>query len=208
MRPPNRQGRKASPQLRACHGVEAVMVCKTVGALLGARALAGDRVRGWPAQCPGVPLHRQGHPKILSEPLRRNDLQDPPLSAGASAPPPARDQGPGGSLPDPTRAIPCAVRAATGRPPESCARYVPDGVGDQGNSRPVTGTCFLPLTSHGTGQRDGRDRLLSSRSMQVSRPHRRARSYVRGASGRRRLSRTLMKKLIASEQQDRCCTRL
>ena len=23
-------------------------------------------VRGWPAQCPGVPLHRQGHPKIVS----------------------------------------------------------------------------------------------------------------------------------------------
>src|SRR5215475_15325457 len=26
-------------------------------------------------------------------PLRRNDLQDPPLSVGASAPPPVRDQG-------------------------------------------------------------------------------------------------------------------
>lgn len=24
------------------------------------------QVRGWPAQCPGVPLHRQGHPKIIS----------------------------------------------------------------------------------------------------------------------------------------------
>jgi hypothetical protein len=24
------------------------------------------RVRGWPAQCPGVPLHRQGRPKIIS----------------------------------------------------------------------------------------------------------------------------------------------
>jgi hypothetical protein len=24
------------------------------------------QIRGWPAQCPGVPLHRQGHPKIIS----------------------------------------------------------------------------------------------------------------------------------------------
>jgi hypothetical protein len=41
---------------------------------------------------------------------------------------------------------------------------VPDGIGGQGNSRSMRGICFLPLTSHGTGQNGGRDRLLSSRS--------------------------------------------
>jgi hypothetical protein len=39
------------------------------------------------AHCPGRPLQRQGHPEIVSKPLRRNDLRDPPLSAGASADP-------------------------------------------------------------------------------------------------------------------------
>ena len=38
-------------------------------------------------------------PEDHFNPLRRNDLQDPPLSVGASAPPPVRDQGPGRSLP-------------------------------------------------------------------------------------------------------------
>ena len=56
------------------------------------------------------------------------------------------------------------------RPPEPCARYVPDGVGDQGNSRPMRGTSFLPLTSHGTGQSSGRDRLLSSSSGESQEP--------------------------------------
>jgi hypothetical protein len=42
-------------------------------------------------------------PEDHFNPLRRNDLQDPPLSVGASAPPPARYQGPGGSLPGPGR---------------------------------------------------------------------------------------------------------
>jgi hypothetical protein len=64
------------------------------------------RIRGWPAQCPGVPLHRQGHPKILSKPLRRKHLRDPPLSVGASAPPPVRSQGPGRSLPGPDASHP------------------------------------------------------------------------------------------------------
>ena len=59
------------------------------------------QLRGWPAQCPGVPLHRQGHPKVLSKPLRRKHLRDPPLSGGASAPPPVRNQGSGRSLPGP-----------------------------------------------------------------------------------------------------------
>jgi hypothetical protein len=59
------------------------------------------QLRRWPAQCPGVPLHRQGHPKILSGPLRRKHLRDPPLSGGASAPPPVRNQGSGSSLPGP-----------------------------------------------------------------------------------------------------------
>jgi len=68
-------------------------------------------VRGWPARCPGVPLHRQGHPKILSKPLHRNDLRDPPLSGGASAPLRPGTKGQAGACPDPTRAIPCTVRA-------------------------------------------------------------------------------------------------
>lgn len=38
------------------------------------------------------------------------------------------------------------------------------GGGAQGNSRPMRSTCRLPLTSHGTGQSGGRDRLLSWRS--------------------------------------------
>ena len=60
----------------------------------------------------GVPRHRQGHPKIISNPLRRNDLRDPPLSVGASAPPPARDQGPDRSLPGPDAGHPCKVRGS------------------------------------------------------------------------------------------------
>jgi len=44
------------------------------------------------------------------------------------------------------------------RPLEPCARYVPDGVGDQSNSRPGRSTRFLPLTSHGTVLSGGRDR--------------------------------------------------
>jgi len=53
----------------------------------------------------------QGHPKILSKPLRRKHLRHPPLRVGASAPPPVRNQGPGRACPDQTRAIPCTVRA-------------------------------------------------------------------------------------------------
>ena len=40
-------------------------------------------------------------PEDHFKPLCRNDLRDPPLSVGASAPPPVRDQGPGRSLPGP-----------------------------------------------------------------------------------------------------------
>jgi hypothetical protein len=36
-----------------------------VGDAVRACGVAGW-VRGRPAQCPGVPLHRQGHPKIIS----------------------------------------------------------------------------------------------------------------------------------------------
>ena len=61
-------------------------------------------------------------------------------------------KGQAGACPDRTRAIPCTVREVAGRAPEPCARYVPDGIGGQGNSRPMKGTYFLPLTSHGTGQ--------------------------------------------------------
>jgi hypothetical protein len=39
---------------------EAVKVSKIL------RAGGEAAIRGWPTQCPGVPLHRQGHPKILS----------------------------------------------------------------------------------------------------------------------------------------------
>ena len=39
------------------------------------------------AHCPGRPLQRQGHPKILSNRFAESDLRDPPLSAGASADP-------------------------------------------------------------------------------------------------------------------------
>jgi hypothetical protein len=38
-------------------------------------------------------------PQDHFKPLRRNDLRDPPLSVGATAPPPVRNQGPGRSLP-------------------------------------------------------------------------------------------------------------
>jgi hypothetical protein len=69
----------------------------------------------------GAP-HRQGHPKIISNPLRRNDLQDPPLSVGASAPPPVRDQGPGRSLPGPDAGHP--LQAAGGR--DTAAEYSND----------------------------------------------------------------------------------
>jgi hypothetical protein len=51
-------------------------------------------------------------PEDHFKPLHRNDLRDPPLSVGASAPPPVRDQGPGRSLPGPARAIPCKVRVS------------------------------------------------------------------------------------------------
>jgi hypothetical protein len=40
-------------------------------------------------------------PEDHFNPLRRNDLQDPPLSGGAFTPPPVRNQGSGRSLPGP-----------------------------------------------------------------------------------------------------------
>src|SRR4029077_11594488 len=40
-------------------------ICQPWTARLGQPRDKG-RVRGWPAQYPGVPLHRQGHPKIIS----------------------------------------------------------------------------------------------------------------------------------------------
>jgi hypothetical protein len=39
------------------------------------------------AYCPGRPLQRQGHPKILSNRFAERILGTPPLSAGASADP-------------------------------------------------------------------------------------------------------------------------
>jgi hypothetical protein len=46
--------------------------------------------------------------------LRRNDLQDPPLSVGASTPPPARNKGPGSSLPGPDASHPLQAVSSHG----------------------------------------------------------------------------------------------
>jgi hypothetical protein len=94
------------------------------------------QIRGWPAQCPGVPLHRQGHPKILSEPLRRKHLRDPPLSGGASAPPPVRTKGQAAARPDRTRTIPCKLRAGH-RGEDRCAISVPLAAALSGMPRSV-----------------------------------------------------------------------
>src|SRR6266567_4131381 len=53
------------------------------------------RVRGWPAQGPGVPLHRQGRFAFLRK------WPTATLDRGASAPPPVSNQRPGRSLPGP-----------------------------------------------------------------------------------------------------------
>ena len=66
-------------------------------------------------------------------PLRRNDLQDPPLSVGASAPPPARYQRPGASLPGPD----------AGHPLHGAGRHHGDDE-DQGAKAPGAGREWEP----------------------------------------------------------------
>ena len=118
------------------------------------------QVRGWPAECPAVPLHRQGHPKIISNRSRRNDLQDPPLSGGASAPPPPRCQGPGGSLPGPDAGHPLhsagghEVRNAR-RDRRRRARSVPDRTVISGTSRSFTDTPHRRSPARGQVRRPG-----------------------------------------------------
>ena len=78
----------------------------------------------WPVVRPGSgdgPLSVRGCPSTVkgtrrsfpTAPQKRSS--GPALDRGASAPPPSRNQGPGGSLPGPTRAIPCTVQAVMGQ---------------------------------------------------------------------------------------------
>ena len=101
-------------------------------------------------------------PEDHFNPLRRNDLQDPPLSVGASAPPPVRDQGPGRSLPGPDAGIPCKVRVRQegggGR-----ARCVPDQAANRGYRQSLTDTSICPLTCVRTGPGTTAHVLLSGR---------------------------------------------
>jgi len=45
-------------------------------------AMLREHLEAIRAECPGWPLQRQGHLKIVSTRFAGNDLQDPPLSAG------------------------------------------------------------------------------------------------------------------------------
>jgi hypothetical protein len=73
------------------------------------RRLHSRKVQGlWLGPGPGMARSVSGGapppsraPEDPFKTLRRKHLRDPPLSAGASAPPPASNQGPGGSLPGP-----------------------------------------------------------------------------------------------------------
>ena len=82
-------------------------------------------IRGWPAQCPGVPLHRQGAPEDPFKPLRRKHLRDLPLERRSLCTPSVETR----ARREPARtgrAIPCTMRPATGcQLPSATADDVP-----------------------------------------------------------------------------------
>ncbi len=69
------------------------------------------------------------------KPLRRNHLRDPPLSVGASAPPPVRDQGPGQSLPGPDAGHPLQAAGSHGKEEDRRAISVQSDRVTSGQSR-------------------------------------------------------------------------
>ena len=66
-----------------------------------AQSRTGAWVWGWPAQCAGMPLHRQGRFRVS---FRK--WPSATLDRGASAPPPVREQGQVGACPDRRRPSP------------------------------------------------------------------------------------------------------
>jgi hypothetical protein len=68
-----------------------------------------------PLSVRGCPSTVKGHPKILSDRFAESIFGTRPLSVGASAPPPVRDQGPGGSLPGPDAGHPLHGAGGVGR---------------------------------------------------------------------------------------------
>jgi hypothetical protein len=96
--------------------------------------------------------------------------QRPPLSVGVSAPPPARNQGPGSSLPGPDAAIAFKVQQSSNR--EQCrARCVPDQTVIPGIPRSLRDKPPSELTCGYEAYDSGAYVLPSSRSHQ--RPMRR-----------------------------------
>jgi hypothetical protein len=59
------------------------------------------QARGWPAECPGVPLHRQGAPEDPFKPLRRKHLRDPSLERRSLCAPSGQKPRARPSLPEP-----------------------------------------------------------------------------------------------------------
>jgi hypothetical protein len=82
------------------------------GAATGCRAAMRLGAGDGPLSVRGCPSTVKGHPKILSNRFAESIFGTHPLSVGASAPPPVRDQGPGSSLPGPDAGHP--LQAAGG----------------------------------------------------------------------------------------------
>ena len=75
-------------------------------------------IRGWHAQCPGVPLHRQRALEDPFKPFRRKRLRDPPLERRSLClyPPRSETKGQAGACAGPDAGHPhCTVQAAAGQ---------------------------------------------------------------------------------------------
>ena len=140
-KPPAALPRAHSPKVRGLWPVGTPSLCKPSALFReGARARAGSGP-GMPTQCPGMPLHRQGHPKILSKIASQKASSGPALERRTSAPPSARNQGQPGTCPDRTRAIPCTVQAVRGcQPLCATADDVLDRPVNGGHSRSLPGS--------------------------------------------------------------------
>jgi hypothetical protein len=84
------------------------------------KVLAGLSSGDGPLSVRGAPPPSRA-PEDPFKPLRRKHLRDPPLSGGASAPPPVRNQEPGRSLPGPDAGHPLHTADDHGGYQPSCA---------------------------------------------------------------------------------------
>src|SRR5215469_10852536 len=113
--------------------------------------------------CGGAPPPSRGTRKSFQNRFAESIFGTHPLSGGASAPLRPETKGQAAACPDRTRAIPCKLRAVTGRGAER-ARRVPDRPVIGGIPRPPADRLTLALTRNCACHDTRAYVLLSSRS--------------------------------------------